>query len=76
LPAAVAQAGRSRERASLERLRARAARLYGLQSRADDTAIFVAPQGIGNAWPNTGGRDVAFTQKMLDVRHHSERFLR
>lgn len=39
---------------------------YGLQSRAENSAIFVAPQGIDNAWPNTGGRDVAFTQVMLD----------
>ena len=39
---------------------------YGLESRAGDTAIFVAPEGINAAWPNTGGRDVAFARKMVE----------
>ena len=39
---------------------------YGLESRAQGTAIFVAPEGIDAAWPNTGGRDVAFATAMVD----------
>jgi poly(3-hydroxybutyrate) depolymerase len=39
---------------------------YGMKSRAAGSAIFVSAQGIDNAWPNTGGRDVAFTQVMID----------
>lgn len=37
---------------------------YGLQTLANESAIFVAPQGLntamGTGWPNTGGQDVAF----------------
>ena len=44
---------------------------YGLQSRANGTAIFVSPEGIDNGWANTGGRDIEFLQAMLD-RFNSE----
>lgn len=33
---------------------------YGLESLADETAIFVAPQGIDGNWYNEGGSDFAF----------------
>jgi poly(3-hydroxybutyrate) depolymerase len=39
---------------------------YGLESQAAGSAIFVAPEGIDAAWPNSGGRDVAFAQAMVD----------
>jgi predicted esterase len=44
---------------------------YGLRARADDSAIFVSPEGIDNGWANTGGRDLAFLDAMLD-RFRSE----
>lgn len=39
---------------------------YGLESRANGTAIFVAPEGIDAGWANTGGRDIALLRAMLD----------
>lgn len=47
---------------------------YGLQAKAMGSAIFVAGQGLdtsnavgsGPGWDNMGGRDVAFTRKMLE----------
>ena len=39
---------------------------YGLKPRANDTAIFVAGDGIDGGWANSGGRDVAFTKAMID----------
>jgi polyhydroxybutyrate depolymerase len=39
---------------------------YGLQRLAEDSAIFVSPEGIDNGWANTGGRDLAFLDAMLD----------
>jgi poly(3-hydroxybutyrate) depolymerase len=39
---------------------------YGLESRSAGSAIFVSPEGIDAAWPNTGGRDVAFGRAMVD----------
>jgi poly(3-hydroxybutyrate) depolymerase len=39
---------------------------YGLQSLAADTAIFVSPEGINQGWANTGGRDIAFLDAMLE----------
>lgn len=39
---------------------------YGLESRAGGSAIFVSPEGIDAAWPNTGGRDVAFARAMVE----------
>ena len=44
---------------------------YGLQGLADNSAIFVSPEGIDNGWANTGGRDIAFLDAMLD-RFQSE----
>ena len=40
---------------------------YGFQRKSNNGAIFVAPQGIGNGWPNTGGRDLTFTDDMLKL---------
>nr|WP_243761169.1 cellulose binding domain-containing protein [Streptomyces sp. YIM 98790] len=38
---------------------------YGLQRLAGDSTIFVAPQGIDNAWANSGGQDVTFVDDMI-----------
>jgi poly(3-hydroxybutyrate) depolymerase len=38
---------------------------YGLRAQADDSTIFIAPQGIGNGWSNSGGADVTLTDDML-----------
>jgi poly(3-hydroxybutyrate) depolymerase len=38
---------------------------YGLMQLSDNSAIFVAPQGIGNGWANGGGSDVAFVDDMI-----------
>ncbi|MFF7656553.1 ricin-type beta-trefoil lectin domain protein [Streptomyces sp. NPDC007983] len=41
---------------------------YGLRRLADNAnngTIFVAPQGIGNGWANSGGQDVAFVDAMV-----------
>ena len=38
---------------------------YGLQQRAADSAIFVAPQGLDAGWANTGGRDVTLVDDIL-----------
>ncbi|SMC93044.1 ricin-type beta-trefoil lectin domain protein [Lentzea albidocapillata] len=38
---------------------------YGLRRLANNSAIFVAPQGIGNGWANSGGEDVTFVDDML-----------
>jgi len=38
---------------------------YGLRRLANNSAIFVAPQGIGNGWANSGGQDVTFTDNMI-----------
>jgi poly(3-hydroxybutyrate) depolymerase len=40
---------------------------YGLRAQADDTTIFVAPQGIDNGWQNTGDRDLTFTDDMVEL---------
>jgi len=40
---------------------------YGLQALAGNSAIFVAPQGLNNGWANTGGRDVAFVDDMINL---------
>ena len=39
---------------------------YGLRQLADDSAIFVSPEGIDQGWANTNGRDTAFLDAMLD----------
>ncbi|MCC2321597.1 cellulose binding domain-containing protein [Cellulomonas xiejunii] len=38
---------------------------YGLKPLANNSTIFIAPQGIDNAWPNNGGRDVTFIDDIL-----------
>jgi len=38
---------------------------YGLKRLANDSAIFVAPQGLNNGWGNAGGEDVAFVDDMI-----------
>ncbi|MGC9671384.1 lectin [Planosporangium sp. 12N6] len=41
---------------------------YGLRRLADsanNSTIFVAPQGINNGWANSGGQDVTFVDDML-----------
>ncbi len=39
---------------------------YGLKALADETAIFVSPEGIEEAWFNEGGEDIAFLRAMLE----------
>jgi poly(3-hydroxybutyrate) depolymerase len=38
---------------------------YGQLRLANNSAIFVAPQGISNGWANSGGEDVTFTDDMI-----------
>ncbi len=38
---------------------------YGLKPLSNNSTIFVAPQGIDNAWPNTNGRDLTFVDDIL-----------
>ncbi|MEN3608029.1 RICIN domain-containing protein [Plantactinospora sp. ZYX-F-223] len=38
---------------------------YGQQEQSNNSAILVAPQGIGNGWANTGGEDVTFVDDMI-----------
>ncbi|MEU5735646.1 PHB depolymerase family esterase [Streptomyces antimycoticus] len=38
---------------------------YGLQRLANDSTIFVAPQGLNNGWGNAGGEDVTFVDNMI-----------
>lgn len=38
---------------------------YGLRALSDDSAIFVAPQGLGAGWANTNGRDLTFVDDMV-----------
>jgi len=44
---------------------------YGLLSLAEDTAIFVSPEGIDEGWANPQGRDTTFLRAMLE-RFRSE----
>lgn len=39
---------------------------YGLWDLAEGSTIFVAPEGLDAGWANTGGRDVALTDAILD----------
>jgi poly(3-hydroxybutyrate) depolymerase len=43
---------------------------YGLRERAENTTIFVAPQGIGNGWANGGGSDLRFVDDMIELIVH------
>ncbi|MFD9334674.1 RICIN domain-containing protein [Streptomyces sp. NPDC060028] len=38
---------------------------YGQQEQSDNTAILVAPQGLGNGWANSGGEDITFVDGMI-----------
>ena len=38
---------------------------YGLQQRAEGSAIFVSAEGIDSGWANTNGRDLAFLDALL-----------
>ncbi|GAA4060456.1 hypothetical protein GCM10022233_37060 [Streptomyces shaanxiensis] len=38
---------------------------YGLQRLANNSAIFVAPQGLNNGWANAGGEDVTLVDDMI-----------
>ncbi len=40
---------------------------YGLWDLAEGSTIFVAPEGVGNGWANTSGRDVQFTDAMIEL---------
>ncbi|MGC9669614.1 ricin-type beta-trefoil lectin domain protein [Planosporangium sp. 12N6] len=39
---------------------------YGIRSLANNSAIFVAPQGLGNGWANSGGQDLTFVDNMIN----------
>jgi poly(3-hydroxybutyrate) depolymerase len=39
---------------------------YGLERLAEGSAIFVSAEGIDEGWANTGGRDIAFLDAMLE----------
>ncbi len=38
---------------------------YGQQEQSNDSAILVAPQGLGNGWANSSGEDVTFVDDMI-----------
>lgn len=38
---------------------------FGLLALANNSTIFIAPDGISGLWPNTNGQDVAFTDEIL-----------
>jgi poly(3-hydroxybutyrate) depolymerase len=40
---------------------------YGLWDLAAGSTIFVAPQGTGNAWSNSGGVDVEFSRQLITL---------
>ncbi|GAA4942090.1 hypothetical protein GCM10023238_04890 [Streptomyces heliomycini] len=40
---------------------------YGLQRLANNSTIFVAPQGLNNGWANSGGEDVALVDTMINA---------
>jgi poly(3-hydroxybutyrate) depolymerase len=40
---------------------------YGLKAQANNGTIFVAPQGIGNGWANSGGQDLKLTDDMINL---------
>jgi poly(3-hydroxybutyrate) depolymerase len=37
---------------------------YGMQEQSNNSAILVAPQGLGNGWANSGGEDITFVDDM------------
>ena len=40
---------------------------FGLQKLSSNGAIFVAPQGLGNGWGNSGGQDLRFVDDMVKL---------
>jgi poly(3-hydroxybutyrate) depolymerase len=40
---------------------------FGLQKLSNNGAIFVAPQGNGNGWGNSGGADLKFVDDMVNL---------
>jgi hypothetical protein len=40
---------------------------WGLQRESKNGAIFVAPQGLNNAWANSNGQDLTFTDDMVNL---------
>ena len=40
---------------------------YGLKAQANNSTIFVAPQGISNGWGNSGGQDLKLTDDMIKL---------
>ena len=38
---------------------------YGMQEQSNNSAVLVAPQGLGNGWANSGGEDVTFVDDMM-----------
>ena len=40
---------------------------YGLRAQANNSTIFVAPQGINNGWGNSGGQDLKLTDDMIKL---------
>ncbi|KAK4221150.1 hypothetical protein QBC38DRAFT_142532 [Podospora fimiseda] len=40
---------------------------YGLNAIANNTAIFVVPNGLNNGWGNQGGEDVTFFDQLVKV---------
>jgi hypothetical protein len=40
---------------------------FGLQKLSNNGAIFVAPDGLGGGWGNSGGQDLAFVDDMVEL---------
>ena len=38
---------------------------YGLRAQANNSTIFVAPQGFNNGWANSGGEDLVFVDDLI-----------
>ncbi|MEV4624653.1 poly(3-hydroxybutyrate) depolymerase, partial [Asanoa sp. NPDC049573] len=38
---------------------------YGMQEQSNNSAILVAPQGIGNGWANSGGQDLTLVDDIM-----------
>jgi len=38
---------------------------YGMQAQSNNSAILIAPQGIGNGWANSNGQDLTFTDDLI-----------
>jgi poly(3-hydroxybutyrate) depolymerase len=40
---------------------------YGMQEQSNNSAILVAPQGLGNGWANSGGEDITLVDDLIRV---------